>query len=94
MYSKRTIVINRLGIHARPGVLFVKEAKKFSSVITIIKLDEQNKPVNNCSAKSIAKVMAMCIKKGTHIEISAEGEDEQAAVDNLVSLVDSGLNGM
>ena len=92
MYSKKTTIINRLGIHARPGALFVKEAKKYASDITIAKLDETDNPVNNCSAKSIARVMAMLLKKGTHIEISAEGDDEQAAVDALIALVDSGLN--
>ena len=94
MYSKKTTVINRLGIHARPGTLFVREAKKYNSEITIAKLDENDNPVKNCNAKSIVKVMAMLIKKGTRIEISAQGEDEQAAVDALVALVDTGLNDM
>jgi phosphocarrier protein len=91
MYAKKTIIINKSGLHARPGSQFVREAKKYSSDITITKLDEEDKPVKNCSAKSIALVMAMMLKKGTHIEISAEGEDEQTAVDNLTDLVDSGL---
>jgi len=92
MYSKRTILINKSGLHARPGSLFTREAKKYSSDITITKLDESGVPVKSCSAKSIAMVMALMLKKDTQIEISAQGEDEQAAVDSLIALVDAGLN--
>ncbi|MDR2470865.1 MAG: HPr family phosphocarrier protein [Treponema sp.] len=92
MYAKKTVIINKSGLHARPGSLFVREAKQFSSDITITKLDGEDKPVKNCSAKSIALVMAMMLSKGTRIEISAQGEDEQAAVDRLTALVDAGLN--
>ena len=92
MYSKKTTIINKSGLHARPGSLFVREAKKYASDITITKFDEEDKPVKNCSAKSIALVMAMMLKKGTRIEISAQGEDEQIAVDGLIALVDAGLN--
>ena len=92
MYAKKTTIINKLGIHARPGALFVRQAKKYASDITITKLDEEDKPLANCSAKSIAKVMAMVLKKETRIEINAEGEDEQIAVDALIALVDSGFN--
>jgi phosphocarrier protein len=92
MYAKRTVIINKSGIHARPGSAFVREAKKFASDITITKLDAEGNPVKSCSAKSIVLVMAMMLAKGVHIELSASGEDEQTAVDTLVALVDSGLN--
>jgi phosphocarrier protein len=92
MYAKKTTIINKSGLHARPGSLFVREAKKFNSEITIAKLDGEDKPLKTCPAKSIALVMAMMLGKGTRVEISAEGEDEQFAVDTLVALVDAGLN--
>ena len=92
MYSKKTTLINKSGLHARPGSFFTREAKKYISDITITKLDEEGNPVKSCSAKSIAQVMALMLKQGTRIEISAQGEDEQAAVDGLTALVDAGLN--
>jgi len=91
MYSKNTILINKSGLHARPGSLFTREAKKYNSEITVTKLDENGTPVKSCSAKSIALVMAMMLKKGTHIQISAQGEDEKTAVDALAALVEAGL---
>jgi phosphotransferase system HPr-like phosphotransfer protein len=36
--------------------------------------------------------MAMMLTQGTRIEISAQGGDEEAAVDTLTGLVDAGLN--
>ncbi|MDR2663220.1 MAG: HPr family phosphocarrier protein, partial [Treponema sp.] len=60
--------------------------------ITITKLDGEERPLKNCSAKSIALVMAMMLTQGTRIEISAQGGDEEAAVDTLTGLVDAGLN--
>jgi phosphocarrier protein len=92
MYAKKTTIINKSGLHARPGSFFVREAKKFASEITITKLDGEGNPLKNSSAKSIALVMAMMLTKGTQIEISAQGEDEQTAVDTLTALVDAGLN--
>jgi phosphocarrier protein len=92
MYTKKTLIINRTGLHARPGTVFVREAKKFVSKIAVAKLDAQDKPIQSGDAKSLVKVMSMLLGKGTHIEISAEGEDETAAVDSLVALVDSGMD--
>jgi phosphocarrier protein len=92
VYSKKTTIINKSGIHARPGSLFVREAKKYTADITITKLDNEDNPVKSCPAKSIAQVMAMMLKQDTRIEISSEGEDEKTAVDSLVALVDAGLN--
>lgn len=38
MYQRKTTIINRTGIHARPASVFVNEAKKFQSNITICNL--------------------------------------------------------
>ncbi|GHV63842.1 hypothetical protein AGMMS49587_14970 [Spirochaetia bacterium] len=92
MYAKKTVIINKSGLHARPGSAFVREAKKFVSKITVSKLDGQDNPVQSGDAKSLVKVMSMLLSKDTHIEISAKGEDEHTAVDTLIDLVDSGLN--
>jgi len=91
MYAKRTVIINKSGLHARPGTLFVREAKRFQSNLTVVKLDAEGSPVKEANAKSIALVMALQLSKGTRIEIRADGEDEGPAVDALIALVDAGL---
>jgi phosphocarrier protein len=88
MYKKTVTVINKRGLHARPGSDFVHAAAKFASKITIRRLDEDEEPVN---AKSIAFVLSLGIGKGVEIELAASGEDEQPAVDSLVSMINEGF---
>jgi phosphocarrier protein len=92
MYAKKTLIINKTGLHARPGTAFVREAKKFTSKVIVTKYDDQDKAIQSGDAKSLVRVMSMLLGKGTHVEISAEGEDENLAVDSLVALIDSGMN--
>jgi phosphocarrier protein len=89
MYKKTVTVINKRGLHARPGSDFVHAAAKFVSKITIRRLDEDEEPVN---AKSIAFVLSLGIGKGVEIELAASGEDEQLAVDSLVDLINKGFD--
>ena len=88
MYSKTTNIINPTGIHARPAADFVGAAGKFKSNITIQKVGSTRGPAN---AKSIIFVLSQGLTKGSVVEIAADGEDEVAAVDTLIALVDSGF---
>lgn len=66
-------ITDELGIHARPAGLLVKEAAKFSSKITI------SGNGKSADLKRLLAVMSLGIKKDAVIEITAEGEDEDAA---------------
>lgn len=89
MYSKETKLVNQTGMHARPASDFVAAAKAFSAKVFLKNLDKEgSEPVN---AKSIVRILALGLSRGTRIEISAEGEDEQAAVEKLTALVDEGF---
>lgn len=79
-------VINPNGIHARPASIFVNEAKKFQSKITVENLGTGKAK----DAKAILGVMTLGLFKGTEIKITAEGPDEDAAIQALADLVDSG----
>lgn len=74
-------VLNRVGLHARPAVKFVKAAKKFNSNITICKNGECG------NAKVLLQVLALDIQYGDEILIKAEGEDANTAVEKLVELI-------
>ncbi|MEG1431988.1 MULTISPECIES: HPr family phosphocarrier protein [Eubacterium] len=87
MYSKETIIVNKTGLHARPASEFTKQATGFQSDITIANLDSGKEG----NAKSIIAVMAMALSKDTKIAVRADGEDEQAAVDALIALIDGGF---
>ncbi|RKD34210.1 HPr family phosphocarrier protein [Thermohalobacter berrensis] len=74
---------NETGLHARPASLFVKEASKYVSDVTIIKDDTEY------NGKSIMGILSIGASKGDKITIKAEGEDEQEAAEALKKLVES-----
>ena len=84
--QKFTYVIkDELGIHARPAGLLVKEAKNFSSTITL----EANGKTG--TAKGLMGVMGMAVKKGMEVTVTVEGEDEVAAVAAMKSFFEKNL---
>jgi len=85
LYQKAVAVPNRLGVHARPAALIVKKAAVFASEITI------SNGIEEVNGKSIMGVMTLAAGQGTELLISASGEDEERAVEELCSLVSSGF---
>jgi phosphocarrier protein HPr len=83
MVERDVTVKNRAGIHARPAGMIVTLANKYSSQIFI---EKDNDKIN---AKSIMGLITLGVLCNTTIKISAEGPDEQAAVDGLVKLIDN-----
>ena len=81
-------VKNQVGLHARPAALFVQEAMKHPCKITI----ESNG--KTADAKSILQVLALGVKCGQEISIVTEGENENTALQKLISLVENGLEGV
>ena len=85
MYVKDVVVQNQVGLHARPATFFFQKANEFKSSIWI---EKEERRVN---AKSLLGILSLGIVGGTSIRVIADGSDEQAAVDGLVSLVESGF---
>ena len=86
MYSKDVMVQNQVGLHARPATFFIQKANEFRSSIWI---EKEERRVN---AKSLLGILSLGILGGTQIKIIADGADEQAAVNALVELVESGFS--
>lgn len=83
MVSKKVIIHNDTGLHSRPADLFVRTSKLFQSKVTVYKDDK------NADAKNIIKVILLNATVGSTIEIQAEGEDEEIALNTLTDLVES-----
>ena len=66
---------DELGVHARPAGLLVKLAKQYTSAITI------EKNGKTCDMRKLMAVMGMGIRQGETITVTAEGEDEAAAIE-------------
>ncbi|ACD23004.1 HPr family phosphocarrier protein [Clostridium botulinum] len=83
MVSKEVIVKSSSGLHARPATLLVKKASGFKSDVSI---EYNGKKAN---VKSLIGVLSLAVTKDAAIKISASGDDEALAVEELVSLVQS-----
>ena len=83
MTTKKLIVKNRAGIHARPSSLIVEKASAFQSSITI---EKGNLTVN---AKSIMGIMTMAAEYNTELTLTAEGVDEVEAAAAIEQLFES-----
>lgn len=85
MQRKEVTVVNETGLHARPASMFVQTAGSFTSDIDVIK------DGNRINAKSIMGIMSGGIAQGTNIVIETNGDDEEAALNALVKLIESGF---
>ena len=83
MFVKEVTVENQVGLHARPATFFIQKANEFRSTIMV---EKEGRKVN---AKSLLGVLSLGITKGTSITISAEGADEEEAVNALCTLIAS-----
>jgi len=86
MLSREIIVVNDVGLHARPATFFIQKANAYKASIWIEKDDRR------VNAKSLLGVLSMGIVKGTAITIIADGEDEAEAIEGLDSLIANDLN--
>ncbi len=85
MFVKDVTVQNQVGLHARPATFFIQKANEFKSSIWV---EKEERRVN---AKSLLGVLSLGIVSGTAIRVIADGSDEKAAVEALVTLVDTGF---
>ena len=83
MTTKKITVKNIVGLHARPATFFIQKANEFKSSIWV---ERDERRVN---AKSLLGILSLGITKDTDITITADGVDEELAVDSLIALIES-----
>jgi phosphocarrier protein len=81
MVTKELVVINKLGIHARPAAMFVKVANRFECDIFVEKDGEQ------VNGKSIMGLMMLAAGPSSRITVQAEGSDAEQAVLEIEALL-------
>jgi phosphocarrier protein HPr len=89
MITSQLVVMDPVGLHARPAALFVKLANKFTADILICNLTTSGQWLN---AKSILSLLTSGVKQGDQIGIKAEGADEGDAIKALEELVRSNFS--
>lgn len=88
MRSIELTVKNPSGLHARPASLFSAAAGGFAASITVENLTRGKGPVD---AKSTLLLLTAGVSVGHQIRLVADGDDEDRAIDALVTLIESGL---
>ncbi len=83
MFSKEITVTNQVGLYARPATFFIQKANEYRSTLMVEKAER------SVNAKSLLGVLSLGITKGSNIIISAEGPDEEEAVNALCALIES-----
>lgn len=78
---RELVVVNKLGVHARPAAMFVKIASKFECDIMVEKDGEE------VNGKSIMGLMMLAAGPGSRLKVHASGSDAQQAVSELDALL-------
>lgn len=82
------VIKNEHGLHARPSAMLVNEVKKYNASVAVQNLDRNSQLV---SAKSLMKIVALGVVKGTRLRFVATGDEAQQAIDGIGSVIESGL---
>ncbi|WP_053218686.1 phosphocarrier protein HPr [Virgibacillus senegalensis] len=81
MVEKTMTITDETGVHARPATVLVNKAGNFESDIN---LEYNGKTVN---LKSIMGVMSLGIPKDAEIKVTADGSDEEEALQTIVDTI-------
>jgi phosphocarrier protein HPr len=82
---REVLITNRLGLHARAAARFVHTANRFRSRVTV------SRGGRTMDGKSILGILLLAASQGARLQVCAEGEDEDAALEALGSLVEGGF---
>jgi len=83
--ERETVIVNPLGMHARPAAQVVRLTAGFGAHI---ELECDGQTVNG---KSIMGVMMLAAECGAKVRVRTEGADEEAAMDALLALIANGF---
>ena len=81
MIETQVTIVNKLGLHARAAAKFVACTSSFSSRI------QTGKDGALVDGKSIMSIMMLAAGKGTVLDLRIAGDDEQAALEALTTLI-------
>jgi len=87
MVSRIATVTSAVGLHARPATIFVKAATDTGLAVKVGRPGQKM-----VDARSILMVMSLGVKCGEQVELTAEGPDAEARLDELAALVSQDLD--
>lgn len=83
MIRREIEVQNKLGLHARAAAKLVHTATRFNADVKV------QKDAEEVDAKSILGVLLLAAAKGSTVTVTADGDDEEQAIETIQNLFDS-----
>ncbi len=84
-FSKKVVIVNELGLHARSAAKIAQLAQNAKSTIWVIKDREK------VDASSIIDVLTLACPKGSKIELSADSQLDIDIINDIIALVERGF---
>lgn len=81
----KVIIINKLGLHARPLSKWLQVVNKYDIEVEVFK------DGNKYNGKSLLSLMKMGAQKDDELVIEMKGKDESSALNELIELVQNGF---
>lgn len=85
MIERVVRIENELGLHARAAAKFVKVTSQFRSEVRLARLNSRQE----IDGKSILGILLLAAGPGTDLHVRVQGNDEQAAMEAIVKLIES-----
>lgn len=82
------VVTNPSGLHARPAAAFARTAGRFDARVRISDLDTGSASV---AGDSLISLMALGVRQGTRVRVTATGRQARQVADELRGLVEGGF---
>ncbi|HDY7824818.1 TPA: HPr family phosphocarrier protein [Vibrio vulnificus] len=81
--SRKVLIQNRLGLHARAAVKLVELAQSFAAEVTI-----DNEEDKTAAADSVMGLLMLESAQGQYVTIHASGEQAEQALDAICHLIE------
>lgn len=81
--EERVLVVNELGLHARPAAKIAQVAQSFEAEVALRAGDAE------VDAKSILDILTLSAAKGAEVQVTAAGQDAPKAVRAICALFES-----
>ncbi len=85
MISKEICVNNQTGLESKAAAILIMKASTFKSSIWVER-DERK-----ANVKSLLGLLSLGIGSGSKIVVTADGEDEEKALEEITNLIKAGL---
>ncbi len=84
-YSAQVTIVNALGLHARPAARLAQLCQQFHSRI------ELRQETKTADASSVLALLMLASSQGKSVEVIAEGDDAETAMQAVVQLIANGF---